>query len=436
MNPLLTHGLPGPFKVCIAGIGGYAAAHHSAIQEIEQLGLVVLKATCDPRWKMLENEAARFAFADRGVSVLESFEQMVAEFGDDCDLMTIATPISLHAPMHAECVRRGIACYLEKPPTLDPFELESMIEHDAKARFPSQVGFSHIVESWRQSLKRRLLDGDFGSIRSISFAGAWQRNSLYYNRAPWAGKLCLNGDLVLDSCFGNAMAHNAHNALFFGGSDGVLSWANLSRVSAELYRANPIEGADTVFSEATTTDGIRIRVAMTHASSSRRFSEEYICCQKATLRIIPNHTIEIQWKDRPMEIIDISRKGNNLVDNLRHYTQFLRGKVDRPLTTLSDSRSFVFWNALNYLAAGRIHDICVPHKSSSQSAAFGQSWVISGIDEKLQHFSRTGEFPSLSAPWGRTGGAASLADLRFLPEAIARLAGPEQSSRQAAVAMT
>src|SRR5690606_16855120 len=121
-----------------------------------------------------------------------------------------------------------------------------MIQRDAKARHQTQVGFSYIVEPWRHALKERLRSGELGRLMRAALLGSWQRPSSYYERAPWAGRLAMQGGLVLDSCFGNAMAHHVHNLLFFAGEAGGFSWADIASARAELYRANAIESADTV----------------------------------------------------------------------------------------------------------------------------------------------------------------------------------------------
>ena len=51
----------------------------------------------------------------------------------------------------------------------------------------------------------------------------------------------MEGELVLDVCMGNAVAHWVHNMLQWCGEGEVLSWADIDSVQAELYRAHAIE---------------------------------------------------------------------------------------------------------------------------------------------------------------------------------------------------
>jgi predicted dehydrogenase len=101
---------------------------------------------------------------------------MMHAHGEALDGVDIVSPIRFHSDRHRACVERGIACYLEKPPTLDPEELERMIATEAKAIRSTQVGFNHIGQAWRQRLRARVLPGEFGRLRRVSFKGVWRRS--------------------------------------------------------------------------------------------------------------------------------------------------------------------------------------------------------------------------------------------------------------------
>jgi predicted dehydrogenase len=163
----------------------------------------------------------------------------------ELDLVVVPTPINLHAEMHAAATAFGLPVHLEKPPTLDHAELEQMIAADAHARRASFVGFNFIIEKTRLALKQRLLAGEFGDVRGATLSATWPRPTSYFTRNQWAGRLLVGDQLVLDSCFGNAMAHFVHNLLFWAGNRGLYSWGQPAAVRAELDRAHPIEGADT-----------------------------------------------------------------------------------------------------------------------------------------------------------------------------------------------
>lgn len=403
---------------CIAGIGGFALFHHKALKALEEEGSAQLLATCDPRHQDFSKELSDLQIVDRKVRIFDSFDAMLNSEAAKTSLVTIATPIRWHAPMHAACVERKLACYLEKPPTLDPAELERMIALDATAQFQTNVGFSYLVEPWRHQLKERLLTGEFGRLLSADALGCWQRSSSYFNRSPWAGKLSQNGHLLLDSCFGNAMSHHVHNILFFAGSTGVSSWASIKSVKAELYRANPIESPDTIFTEACTTTGIPLRVAMTHACSSRKITRERLHLEKAIIEITPGSHYEIRHDSGKVEHEAISQP--TVTDNIRCYLDYLDGRSARPLTTLADCRPMVAWNALLYVAAGRIHDVPAHHLLPEENKEKGTiCWTINGIESVLDQFSSDGTLPSeRGITWSTSGGSALLSELSSIDSIV------------------
>lgn len=418
-------------RLCIAGMGGYARAHHEIVAGLEQTERLRLLATCDPRYGQLRNVAEDFSFSGRSVDVLDDFDEMLDRHGDRTHFVSIATPIHLHAPMHARVVSRGLGCYLEKPPTLDPGELETMIERDAGAPFRTEVGFNYIAESWRHDLKRRILDGEWGELRALSFFGAWSRDHGYYQRTPWAGKLLVDGRLTLDSAFGNAAAHHVHNLLFFAGGKDVFSWAEPREVRSELYRAYPIEGADTVFSSLTTTDGLPLRLTVSHACQSRWDLLEVLHCERAEIRIYPYRKLEIIHRCGRCELVKVPTDIVLLREHLLHYLRYLRGETDRPLNRLADCRSTVAWNALNYLAARRIGTI--PVEFSRQRVTPGKpfpSLVVPGLETVMNRFVCTGAFPSQQGVvWSQKGGRALMADLPNLRFAVQKIVGEVDLTR-------
>ncbi|HWL51936.1 MAG TPA: Gfo/Idh/MocA family oxidoreductase [Chthoniobacteraceae bacterium] len=414
-----------PLNLCIAGIGGFARHHHAEAFELEQQGEIRLLATCDPRHARLGEVAQSFAFARRGVAVLAGFEEMLARFAPPAHLVSIATPIHCHAAMHAAVASRNIGCYLEKPPTLDPGELEAMIAVEAGHDFQTEVSFNYLAEPWRRELKQRLLDGEWGELLGLSLYGAWSRDAAYYRRSPWAGKLSLHGRLVLDSCFGNAVSHNVHNLLFFAGREGVLSWARPREVRCELYRAYAIEGADTVFSEMITEEGLPLRVALSHACEPGRDLLEIIRCERAEIRIRPYESVEILHRGGQREIRETDSAARLFRDQFVRYLAYLRGEEERPLTTLADCRPLVTWNALNHLAARAIH----PIPAAACTVDADGSMRITGIEESLRAFLRTGAFPSgQGVGWSRRGDAALAGEVSGLRECILEMAEREKNA--------
>ena len=413
-----------PVRVAIFGLGGFAACHHEAVARLEERGLARLVATCEPDPAAVAAATAAGRFAARGVRLFADYRDLLAACRTDLDLVVIPTPIPLHAPMHDAATAAGLPCYVEKPPTLDPAELERMIAADTRARKASLVGFNFIVERPRLDLRTRLLAGEFGALRGATLHANWPRPGSYFTRNAWAGRLRDDaGRTVLDSCFGNAMAHFVHNLLFWAGGPGLFRWAELAAVRAELYRAHRIESADTFFVEADTVAGVPLRFAVSHACSGASFQTETVLCDKAVLRYSVGSQYEIRWHDGRVERTPLERF-DALHANYLEYFRYLRDGAPRPATTLADARAFVALHALSYLSSGGIHppppdSVCAVRDEKEQKDYL----QIAGLPAAQENFLVRGVWPG-GAGWGRPPAAvATPADLARFPEFLRALAG-------------
>ncbi len=397
----------------IIGMGGFAGHHHDAVKRLEEEGECKLICGCDPNPGAFEDRMREWDLSGRSVAVFDDYRDMLEACHERLDLVTIPTPVPLHAPMHRACVQKGLPVYLEKPPTLDYTELDEMLAVEERAAKLTNVGFNFIIDSRRQRLKRRMLDGEFGAVRQVCFCGLWPRPVSYYQRSPWAGRLMLDGQLVLDSCMGNAMAHYVHNVLFWAGSGELSSWGEVSEVTAELYRAHDIQGVDTVFVTAKTTGGPNLQMALSHACDGESRNPEWVVCDDAVIRYTTGRPYTIERKDGRTETGE-SDPHVGLYDNLLAYLAYLRGDADRPITRLADSRPFVHCCDLAYVAAQRITTV-----ASSYVTRAGESVAIKGIEDIVDEFFRTGSMPSEQrVGWARPGGTASVSELPRLRETV------------------
>lgn len=407
-----------PIRVGIIGLGGYAGAHHDSLVRLEARQEARLVCTCDPRIDAFASQMAALRFADRGVRVFSDYRAMLDACGSELDLLVVPTPIPLHAEMHRAGVERGIAVYLEKPPTLDHLELERMIQVERAAAKSTLVGFNFIIERARLGLKQRILAGDFGPLREVRLDARWPRPASYFARNGWAGRLLGPDDgVILDSCFGNAMAHFVHDVLFWAGQDSLMSWGRPASTRAELYRAHAIEGADTFFMESRTDAGVTLRFALTHACAGAHTHAEIVVCEKASVRYVVGSGVEIRWHDgriEPVALDSFSAVDENHLD----YYRYLRGESPRPATTLADSRPFVALNNLAYVSSGEITPFpaaCIRQVVGDKDA---QLYVdVDGLPAAMDAFLASGDWPGTARGWrvSRPAGSVTPADLpRFL----------------------
>lgn len=392
-----------PVRIGIIGMGGFAGSHHNTVARLEERGLVRLVCTCDPSPAAFAAAQQTWRLAHRGVGVFDDYRSMLGACHGELDYVATPTPIHLHPEMHEAITSYGIPAYVEKPPTLDYAELDKMLAADARARKASLVGFNFIVEKSRLALKERLLSGEFGAIRGGTLSALWPRPSGYFARNAWCGRLILDGHVVLDSCFGNAMAHFVHNMLFWTGTPGLYSWAEIAAVRAELYRAHAIEGADTFFVEADLVTGCTLRFALSHACAGASTSSETVICEKAILRYSVGGQIEVSWKDGRSERIS-SGPFDGLEENHLEYCRYMRGEVPRPATTIEDSRPLVVLNDLAHVSSGSILPI-PPHLVSTARDEKEQKEYISVkcMGKVVDNFLGRGIWPGYSG-WRRDNG--------------------------------
>jgi predicted dehydrogenase len=384
-------------------MGGFAGSHHNTVARLEERGLVRLVCACDPRLQAFAGEQLTWRFAQRGVRVFDDYRAMLAACHQDLDYVVTPTPIHLHAEMHDAITSFGIPAYVEKPPTLDFAELDKMIVADKRARKSSLVGFNFIVERSRLALKERLLSGEFGAIRGGTLSALWPRPSGYFARNGWSGRLIIGGHIVLDSCFGNAMAHFVHNMLFWTGTPGLYSWAEIAAVRAELYRAHAIEGADTFFVEADLATGCTLRFALSHACAGASASSETVICEKAILRYAVGGQIEVSWKDGRTERIP-SGPFDGLEENHLEYCRYMRGEITRPATTLEDSRPIVVLNDLAHVSSGSILPIPAHLVAQERDEKEQKEYLsVAGMPKIVDNFLCRGIWPGY-AGWRRDNG--------------------------------
>lgn len=384
-------------------MGGFAGTHHNCMLRLEEEGVSRLVCTCDPFPDKFAGRMKELRFEERGVRFFDDYREMLDTMAGEMDFVVIPTPISLHAEMHKAAVERGLPVYLEKPPTLDPVELEDMIRVDQQSPFTTYIGFSLTAGTPRYDFKQRITSGEFGTIREIRLCALRGRVKEYFKRAPWAGRLQMNGRLVLDSVMGNAASHTVQATTYFAGLPQMESRIQIDAIEAELYRAHDIEGADTFFVRGTTTDGIAIRMALSHAYLAEEAADprnyEMLVTDKARIIFNSESSWRVEWNDGRVESAPLL-ESLPLDDNHRAYYEYLRGKRSCPATSLEDCRPFVQMHALTYVSSGEITTVTDVTESTIEK---GQCIAINGLVEAFERFLESGRLPSeQKLPWARS----------------------------------
>ncbi len=128
------------------------------------------------------------------------------------------------------------------------------------------VGYQWSFSRAIQDLKKDIGSGLLGRAQRMKTMVLWPRDFAYFRRNDWAGRIKdPQGRWVLDSVVNNATAHFLHNMFFLLGQ-GFGKSAYPTAVTAELYRANPIENYDTAALRIRTAGGTELMFYTTHAT--------------------------------------------------------------------------------------------------------------------------------------------------------------------------
>jgi len=316
-------------------------------------------ASLEPRVSLVcvaEPDAGRNAeqlslLARQGVAAVGSIDDLLSR--DDVEAVWLPVPIALHRTFTEKAIAAGKPVLCEKALAGSVQDVDALIAaRNRRPDVPAVVAFQHIYDPVATILKRRILDGAIGEVRSVSIAACSPRGADYYTRNKWAGRYQQNGTWVLDSPVQNALAHFVHLALFLLGRSQHASAAP-TRVAAELYRASPrIETYDTASLRVTLgTHDVPMLVLLTHACGTQTGPAVRINgtrgaidlnYQNATIRSVRRAEEVLTWH------------GNNVVPMLERFARLVRGidDPDRGVVTFEMARAHtVIVNAASEAAA-------------------------------------------------------------------------------------
>ncbi len=251
---------PVPFRVMLAGIGGYGNTHVDCMLEHGNRHNARIVAAVDPFPQSCRRLAELTA---AGVPVLASLDEALASI--PADLVVLSTPIALHAPQTCAALAHGAHVLCEKPLCASADDVRAMLAARARAGRQVAIGYQWSFSEPVLALKRDILAGRLGAPLRLKTIVLGPRDLAYYHRNRWAGRLRDDaGRWVLDSPVNNANAHYLHNMLFLLGDRIDRSWQPAT-LRAELYRANDIENYDTGVLRLRGPGNVEVFFAASHA---------------------------------------------------------------------------------------------------------------------------------------------------------------------------
>lgn len=96
-----------------------------------------------------------------------SVRPLGAAWLEDLDGLVVATSTETHPDFTRQAVQAGVPVLVEKPLAMTPAELEELAEEFAEAQTPVLVAFHRRYDEGYQELRRRILGGQIGNIRSV-----------------------------------------------------------------------------------------------------------------------------------------------------------------------------------------------------------------------------------------------------------------------------
>ena len=390
-SPSVTSQLP----IALLGASGYGALHLKWLLELQEKGLVKLAAIADPAIFRLPE--LRATLTERQIPWYEEPEELFKQ-EREIKAVSIAAPIPWHDKLCRAALKRNLHVFLEKPPVPVMQQWTSLLQLDAGQKIA--VAFQNIASQPIQTLKRWRVEGRLGKIKTIRVAAGWRRDTKYYERSNWAGKLLLGTAPVFDGPATNALAHLLHDAMFLASPEPA-GFAVPLEVTGEVYRARPIETYDTCCLRATLENEIELTIALTHA-----------CEENLPYQISVTGSEGKAWIGVDGAVLHNDRgwpqihEPERLASRRGCYEKFIlyaQGQCPRPNTFLADTRGYMLLTHGMILSSGRIHPVNAPFVSVVGS---GQqtTYAIDGILPLIRTTLETGRlFSEQGVPWAVGG---------------------------------
>ena len=386
-------------SVALAGLGGFGINYVNALLGAAEQHQVKFVAGVDPAPQRC---AALTELQNRNIPLYPSLDALLNAPGR-ADLIALASPLQLHCPQVIQALQAGSHVICEKPLGATPDQARQMIQARDQAGKLVAIAYQWSFAPATQRLKRDILAGRFGAPRRFATLTRWPRDNRYYARNNWAGKVRDDaGRLVLDSPANNACAHFLHYMFYLLGPAQHSSIQPAS-VSAELYRANPIQNYDTAAIRTTTTSGVELLFLASHVTQDNRKPVCRFEFENATILFgddAGDH-LRVRFSDGQIEDYGALPGGDNM-DKLWSTVDAIRSNQ----SVLCGIEAAAAQTACMYAAQQSVPEICIfptdiVHREETEE---GHRFIVAGLDDLLERCYVEFKMPAeLGAPWARPG---------------------------------
>lgn len=365
-------------SLALVGIGGYGWQLVRSIMEVSESAGCKLIGAADSRIVDLPQRADELA--GKGVELFDDALKMFAQLRGRCDAVYICTGIPSHLPLTAAAAEAGYHIHLEKPPAATVQQTDEIIRAVDKAGVLCTLGFHNVYGREMRQLKDRLVSGRLGKIKSMTAVAQLPRKQSYYTRTPWAGRLRLDDEWVLDGLACNAMAHEINSMLFLAG-ESQMTYATPVSVRAELYRARPIECHDTAAIEIRTAGGVAARLLGSHSIDPQARPRIFIDATEGSA-VWQGGTVTIDYTDGVSEeFTDGPSPRQSMVSD---FVAAIREQNPEALASRpQDGRKTILVCNGAHDSSGRIHRIASEHVDCTDKGTDQAMPAICGLAEYL-----------------------------------------------------
>jgi UDP-N-acetyl-2-amino-2-deoxyglucuronate dehydrogenase len=173
-------------KIKFAVVGcGSIGRRHIAVLDAEPSAEIV--GICDIDGEKCVEQSALYG----NLPYFPDYERMLEAI--DADVVNIATPHHLHAPMAIAALNRGFNVLVEKPMALNVSDCMSMNEAATKSGRKLWVVKQNRHNIPVKLTKNAIDKGMLGKIFMVKCDILWNRYQGYYSESPWRGKKALEG---------------------------------------------------------------------------------------------------------------------------------------------------------------------------------------------------------------------------------------------------
>lgn len=173
-------------RTAITGLGVISGAHISALKACKDVEIVAL---CDI------DKSKRDLMPD--IAFYEDYEEMCDV--ENLDTVHICLPHHLHTSMTLLAARKGISVFLEKPAGLNTEDLMTLDGVESTYDVKVGVCLQNRLNATTKKALSFIENGTYGRLIGMKAILAWDRESDYYTRDPWRGKISEAGSGLLMS---------------------------------------------------------------------------------------------------------------------------------------------------------------------------------------------------------------------------------------------